>query len=49
MAGYIFLSQQGYAMVITAVDDPIYGVQFLPPDGGSPGIDPMSAAALPAQ
>jgi pimeloyl-ACP methyl ester carboxylesterase len=47
--GYIFLSQQGYAMAITAVVQPIYGVQFLPPDEGSLGIDPMSAPALPAE
>jgi len=35
-------------MVITA-KEPIYGVQFLPPDGGTLGIDPMSAPALLAE
>ena len=48
MSGYVFLSQQGAVMVISA-DEPIYGVQFLPPEGGVLAIDPMSAPAVPAQ
>jgi len=48
MCGYVFLSQPGAVMVITA-REPIYGIQFLPPDGGSLGIDPMSAPAILAE
>ena len=28
---------------------PIYGLQFLPPEGGLTGIDPASISAIPAQ
>jgi predicted esterase len=45
---YKFVGQTGGVMAITATE-PIYGVKFLPPDGGTLGIDPISAPAVPAE